>query len=108
VDFWHALLEHLYVRRVSGVWLVRLGWIPCLSSDVQTRMPSQLLGRPKLSLLEVGFLCCLTNAQALLCTIGCLSPLARRVRAKPKADLVSHVFLTSSWSMSSSSDPWIR
>ncbi|MCD7470792.1 hypothetical protein HAX54_010911 [Datura stramonium] len=38
---------------------------PCLSSDVVTRMPSQSWGRLKLGLLDVGFLCCLPNAQAL-------------------------------------------
>ncbi|MCE3216259.1 hypothetical protein HAX54_005765, partial [Datura stramonium] len=69
---------------------------PYMSSDVLTRMPSQSWGRQKLGLLEVGFLCCLPNSQALLCTIGCLSPLARLLRTKPKVALMSHIFLASS------------
>ncbi|MCD9645500.1 hypothetical protein HAX54_034492 [Datura stramonium] len=81
---------------------------PYLSSDVLTRMPSLSWDKRKLGLLEVDFRCCLPNSQELSCTIGFLLPLARRVWAKPKAALVSHVFLASSWSMSSSSDPLIR
>ncbi|MCE5167137.1 hypothetical protein HAX54_039290, partial [Datura stramonium] len=69
---------------------------PCLRSDVLTRMPSQSWGRRKLGLHKICFLCFLPNTQALLCTIGFLSPLAHLVRAEPKAALVSHVFLASS------------
>ncbi|MCE3215501.1 hypothetical protein HAX54_002599, partial [Datura stramonium] len=77
-----------------SAWAVRLD--PYLRSDVITQMSTQSWGRHKLGSLKVGFLCFLPNAQALLCPIGCLSPLARCVRVKPKAALLSHIFLASS------------
>lgn len=81
-------------REWCSACVVRLD--PCLSSDVLTRMPSQSWGMRNLGLLEIGFLCFIPNAQALLRTINCISPLARSVRGEPKAALMSHVLLASS------------
>ncbi|MCE3052388.1 hypothetical protein HAX54_052468 [Datura stramonium] len=85
---------HQQQRTTSNVGRLRLD--PCVSSDVLTHIPSQSWDRHKLGLLEVGFLCWLPNAQVLSCTIGCLLPIARHVRAKPKGTLMYHVFLASS------------
>lgn len=68
---------------------------PCLGSDVLARTPPhswvERRARP-----QVGFLCCIPNAPALLRTIGCLSRLALRVRREQKAPAVSLVALASS------------
>lgn len=80
--------------RMTHEWcsacVVRLD--PCLSSDVLTRMPSQSWRKRNSGLFEVGFLCFIPNAQALLRTISCLSPLAFCVSGEPKAAVVSHAF----------------
>lgn len=73
-----------------------VGLDPCLSSDVPTRRPSQSRGEPEPGSFEVGFLCCIPIAWALLRTISRLSPLALRVRGEPKAALASRASHASS------------
>ncbi|KAF3614744.1 hypothetical protein FXO37_35829 [Capsicum annuum] len=69
-------------RDLSSACAVRLS--PCSSSDVLTRLPSQSRGKRNAGLLEVDFLCCIPNAQALSSFIDRLSPLAFRVRGESK------------------------
>lgn len=69
-------------RELCSARAVRLD--PCSSSDVLTRLPSQSRGKRNAGLLEVGFLCCIPNAQALSSFIDRLSPLAFRARGESK------------------------
>ena len=69
-------------RELCSARAVRLD--PCSSSDVLTRLPSQSRGKRNVGLLEVGFLCCIPNAQALSSFIDRPSPLAFRARGESK------------------------
>ncbi|KAK6768642.1 hypothetical protein RDI58_034119 [Solanum bulbocastanum] len=71
--------EAIHVRRMSGIGLARLGWIPASSSDVLTRMPCRWRIKRNLGLSDVGILCCIPNARALLaCNRSAFAPRARR------------------------------
>ncbi|KAK6772532.1 hypothetical protein RDI58_030238 [Solanum bulbocastanum] len=71
--------EAIHVRRMSGIGLARLGWIPASSSDVLTRMPCRWRIKRNLGLSGVGILCCIPNARALLaCNRSPFAPRARR------------------------------
>ncbi|PHT97279.1 hypothetical protein BC332_33783 [Capsicum chinense] len=78
-------------RELCSARAVRLD--PCSSSDVLTRLPSQSRGKRNVGLLEVGFLCCIPNAQALSIA---LRPSHFMRGANRKATLASHDSLASS------------
>lgn len=77
-----CMFEAIHARRMSGIGLARLGWIPASGSDVLTRRPrrshrNKQAENPGLS-SDVGILCCIPNAWALLACNR--SPFAPRIR----------------------------
>ncbi|PHU24983.1 hypothetical protein BC332_03315 [Capsicum chinense] len=84
-DWYWAHIDRAFgctTRELCSTYTVRLD--PCWRSDVLTCLPSQLWGKHNLGLLEVGFLCCKPNSQALLSFIDHLSPLIFRAWGEPK------------------------
>jgi len=76
------------------VWL---GWILASSSDILSRIPSRWRIKRNLGLSDVGLLCCIPYAQALLmCNQSPFCPSHSMCGVNPKAALAFHSFLTSS------------